>query len=187
MRIISGKLRGRRLASPSDRRVRPTSDKVKEAIFSMILEYIDQDSVCVDLFSGTGNLGLEAISRGAKRVYFGDRSKDSVALTRQNVKHCQAEDQAVILFGDYARVLDRISEKADVIFLDPPYMEGILTDALQAIMSRELLGPGGVIVAEHGSRECLPDLLFGLAKKKEKKYGGISVTLYEAAADDTNN
>ena len=99
MRIIAGEFKGRRLRSPEDRRVRPTSDKVKEAVFSMLSPYL-YDSTAADLFAGTGSLGLEAISRGARRVYFSDRDRRSIALIRDNVAHCRAEDRSVILCSD---------------------------------------------------------------------------------------
>ena len=101
MRIISGKLKGRRLNTPADQRIRPTTDKVKEAVFSMINGWIDEDSICIDLFSGTGNLGLEAISRGAKTVYFCDNHRESTSLTKSNIRHCGVENQSIILTGDY--------------------------------------------------------------------------------------
>lgn len=177
MRIISGKLRGRRITPPADRKVRPTSDKVKEAVFSMIAEYIGEDSVCADLFSGTGNLGLEAISRGAKTVYFGDKSKDSIQLTRSNIRHCEAEDQSIVLHGDYSQVLNRIRGAVDVFFLDPPYYEGLLLSCIEQIAEKKLLSEDGIIVAEHDAKAPLPDELFGLKKIKEKRYGSIGVTL----------
>ena len=96
MRIIAGDFKGRRLFAPKDGKIRPTTDKVKESIFNMIAAYLG-DAVVIDLFSGTGNLGLEAISRGAARCYFGDRSRESMELTRQNIAHCRQEDRAVTI------------------------------------------------------------------------------------------
>lgn len=178
LRIITGKLRGRKLAVPQDRQVRPTSDKVKEAIFSMIASHIGEGCVCADVFSGTGNLGLEAISRGAARVYFGDKSRDSIRLTRENIKHCGVEEQAVLFAGDYKNTLSRIRETVDVFFLDPPYAENLLIPCMEAISEQELLSPGGVIIAEHDIKDTLPDRIGSLCKIKEKKYGRIGVTLY---------
>lgn len=179
MRIISGKLRGRQITPPADRKVRPTSDKVKEAVFSMIAEYMGEDSVCVDLFSGTGNLGLEAVSRGAKIVYFGDKSKESIQLTRANISTCKAEEQAVVIHGDFSQVLKRIQGQADIFFLDPPYKDNLLLSAMELIQEKGLLSQGGIIVAEHDKKEILPEELGGLRKIKEKRYGGIGVTVYE--------
>ncbi len=183
MRIISGKLRGRRLHTPINRQIRPTSDKVKEAIFSMIAEYIGEGVVAADVFSGTGNLGLEAISRGAELVYFGDRSRESLALTRQNISYCKVEQQAVVLQGDYKQVLARISDKVDIFFLDPPYHDGVLIDCIQLISDLDLLDKDGVIVTEHGVREEMPRSLGNFHMLKQREYGNICITLYVAQED----
>lgn len=184
MRIISGKLKGRRLYTPNDRRVRPTSDKVKEALFSMIAGYIGEGTVALDLFSGTGNLGLEAISRGVDRVYFGDKSRESIALTKQNIQYCKAEPQSVLISGDYRQVLSRIKEKLDLILLDPPYYDGYLTDCIKQIAELELLSEDGIIVAEHDAKDALPDCLFGYEKLKERKYGTICITVYTMSQEE---
>lgn len=178
MRIISGKLKGRRLASPADRRIRPTTDKVKEAIFSMIAGWIDEESVCIDLFCGTGSLGLEAISRGAKTVYFCDNHRESLNLTKSNVRHCGVEDQAVLMLGDYCANLKRISQKADVIFLDPPYSEHLTPNCLEAIVQNGVLASDGIVVAEHLTDDPLPQSFLGLKAVKERRYGTILVTIY---------
>jgi 16S rRNA (guanine(966)-N(2))-methyltransferase RsmD len=177
LRIIAGEFKGRRLYAPRDRRIRPTTDKVKESIFSMIAAYLD-DAVVIDLFSGTGNLGLEALSRGAKRCYFGDKSRESMELTRQNIAHCRQEDHAVTIFGDFEYVLRKIPEKADLIFLDPPYKMGLLRDCFELISENSRLSDEGVIVAEHGADEPLEDELSGFVKIKEKIYGKIVISIY---------
>lgn len=181
MRIIAGDLKGCRLKTPDDNRVRPTADKVKEAVFSMISPYL-YDSVAVDLFAGTGNLGLEAISRGARRVYFSDRDRRSISLIRENVSHCRAEDRSVIFCCDYKEALARIRETADIIFLDPPYRSGYLEDALESIVSCGVLAEDGIIVAEHALDEELPESLCSLSMVKKKKYGKIGISVYENAA-----
>lgn len=177
MRIIAGDFKGRRLFTPKDSRIRPTTDKVKESIFNLIAPYLE-DAVVIDLFSGTGNLGLEALSRGASRCYFGDKSRESLDLTRQNIAHCRAQDRSVPILGDYDHVLRRVRERADLIFLDPPYKEGLMEDCLELISELSLLSPDGVIVAEHGAKDPLPDELSGFIKIKEKTYGTIAVSIY---------
>lgn len=184
MRIISGKLKGRRLHTPADQRIRPTTDKVKEAIFSMISGWIDEDSVCVDLFSGTGNLGLEAISRGAKTVYFCDKHRESMNLTKSNVHHCGVENQSILLAGDYSVTLTKIDQKADVIFVDPPYHEKLVPNVLSHIVENDVLAPWGIVVAEHVVDDVLPEEICGLEVIKEKKYGTILVTVYGYPEDE---
>ncbi|MBK5245886.1 MAG: 16S rRNA (guanine(966)-N(2))-methyltransferase RsmD [Peptostreptococcaceae bacterium] len=177
MRIISGNLKGRRLNTPRNNKIRPTTDKVKESIFSMLMPYIE-DAVVIDLFSGTGNLGLEAISRGAKHCYFGDNERESLLLTKDNIIYCKVENQATIISGEFERVLERISEKADVIFLDPPYKAGLLERCLKKIEELSILSEDGVIVIEHGKREILEDQIGIFTKMKEKRYGTILVSVF---------
>ena len=177
MRIITGEYRGRRLESPAGYDVRPTSDKVKEAVFNIIMNEV-WDATCVDLFAGTGNLGLEALSRGAKKCYFGDHSRESINLIKNNVKMCRAEDKSVIIAGDYSKILSRINEKVDIFFLDPPYKDGLYENCLEIIDSLDLLSEEGIIVAEHGVRDYVPETVGSLEIIKERKYGKIMVTIY---------
>lgn len=183
MRIIAGDLRGRKLITPKDSRVRPTTDKVKEAIFNMIAPYLE-DAVILDLFAGTGNLGLESISRGAKFCYFGDRSKESLELIKENIAHCKVELQTKVLQGEFERILNKIPEKAQVIFLDPPYGTGFIEKSLKLIAEKELLAQDGIIVAEHGAREQIDGQSLGFYTIKEKKYGTIVITVFTQAAED---
>ena len=177
MRIITGEYKGRRLETPKDNSVRPTSAKVKEAIFS-IIAFDVAESVCVDLFAGTGNLGLEALSRGAKRCYFGDKSRESIALVRRNVNSCGAQEKSIILLGEYQKVLSSLKEQADLFFLDPPYRKGLMIDCIEKIAQGGLLRQNGLIVAEHSKDEVLPDIISGFSKLKERKYGTIIISIY---------
>ena len=136
------------------------------------------DATCVDLFAGTGNLGLEALSRGAKKCYFGDNSRESINLIKNNVKMCRAEDKSVIIAGDYSKILGRINEKVDIFFLDPPYKDGLYENCLEIIDSLDLLSEEGIIVAEHGVRDYVPETVGSLEIIKERKYGKIMVTIY---------
>lgn len=143
----------------------------------MLMPYME-DAVVIDLFAGTGNLGLEAISRGAKHCYFGDNERESLLLTKENIEYCQVENQTTIISGEFERVLERISEKADVIFLDPPYKAGLLERCLKKIEESSILSEDGVIVIEHGKREILEDRIGAFTKIKEKRYGTILVSLF---------
>ncbi|MEG0156799.1 MAG: 16S rRNA (guanine(966)-N(2))-methyltransferase RsmD [Anaerovoracaceae bacterium] len=177
MRIIAGDFKGRRLFTPADNSVRPTTDKVKEALFSIISPNI-YDSVVCDLFAGTGNLGLEALSRGAKHCYFSDHAGESMKLIKENIAHCKAEEYATVIHGDFRRALDQIHEPVDIFLLDPPYKNGILESAIEEISSKELLAEGGLIIAEHPKEETLPEELFGFRKQKEKRYGRVVLSIY---------
>ena len=179
MRIITGEFKGRRLLTPKSYDVRPTTDKVKEAIFDMLYQYIKADFVCLDLFAGTGNLGLEAISRGAKTCYFSDSSRESIKLIKENIKICGAEEYSVILSGDYRQNLERIHDKVDIILIDPPYASDFYLDALSEISKADILNKDGCIVCEHSDRDELPDEFAGFTKVKDKRYGSIGVTIYE--------
>ena len=181
MRIITGEYRGRRLESPIGYDVRPTTDKVKEAIFNLLMNDI-WDAVVVDLFAGTGNLGLEALSRGAKRCYFCDNSRESLNLIKVNIAKCTAQDKSVVLAGDYSKALGRIKEKVQVFLIDPPYKDGIYEKCLNQIDALDLLDEEGIIITEHGVHDPVPQQAGNLIKVKEKKYGKIMVSIYRHAA-----
>lgn len=180
MRIIAGDFKGRRLLSPDDYQIRPTTDKVKEAMFSIVSPWIE-GSVCADLFSGTGNLGLEAISRGAAECFFCDNSGKSINIIKKNIEHCRAGNKARIIPGDYLKALSRIretEEKIDIFFLDPPYEAGYYEKCFASIRDMSLLAEGGLIVAEHRDSLILPDDMSGFEKIKERKYGTVVLSIY---------
>lgn len=181
MRIITGEYRGRRLEAPIGYDVRPTTDKVKEAIFNLLMNDT-WDAVVVDLFAGTGNLGLEALSRGAKRCYFCDNSRESLNLVKTNIAKCGAQDKSIVLAGDYSKALGRIREKVQVFLIDPPYRDGLYENCLRQIDGLDLLDEDGIIITEHGARDWLPQQVGDLIKVKERKYGKIMVSIYRHAA-----
>ncbi len=185
MRIIAGELKGRKLEMPLDKQIRPTSGKVKEALFSMVGPTLDGDIV-IDLFSGTGSLGLEAISRGASKVYFGEKSREGIRLTSKNISNCKVEDRCVLIQGDWEYVLDQIHEPADIIFIDPPYQAGLMESCLEKIWQRKLLAEDGIIAAEHDVRQTLPETIGGFSIWKVRKYGSTLITLYADLSEDTN-
>lgn len=179
MRIIAGDYKGRRLTSPLDNKIRPTTDKVKEAIFSILDSHVGiyGSKVC-DLFAGTGNLGLEALSRGAEHCWFGDSSRDSLKLLRENIAYCRAEDRSTVLAGDFRKVLSRINTPCDVILLDPPYGKGLLPECFELIGELGLLAEDGVLVAEHRKEEVLPEHMANFSKIKERKYATVVISIY---------
>ncbi len=177
MRVITGFLRGRKLNSPMNDNIRPTTDKVKEAIFSILAgDYVDE--TVVDLFAGTGNLGIEALSRGAKHVYFSDNSRESLKVLKENIHKCEIEEDVTIIAGDYKIVLKKIDTKVQIFFLDPPYNKGLIISAIEEISNLNLLKKEGVIVAEHGKDEELPEQIGNYVKIKNKKYGKIIISIY---------
>ncbi len=180
MRIITGEFKGRRLEMPVGYDVRPTTEKVKEALFSMIAGNV-YDAICVDLFSGTGNLGLEAISRGAEKCYFADNSRTSIDITKRNIAMCRAEDRSVVIAGDFERALNHIAakgEKIDVFFLDPPYRKGLYEKCFEQIRDLGILAEEGIIVAEHEAKDEFADEICGFEKLRDKKYGKIGISIY---------
>ncbi len=179
MRIIAGYLKGRKLKSPIGNDVRPTTDKVREAVFDILYQYLSPDFVAFDVFAGSGSMGLEAISRGASKVFFSDNSRDSLKLVRENVEICQAGDKAVFLSGDFLRNIARVKEKVDIFFLDPPYANGYIMPAIEAIHEAGNISEDGIIVCEHNFRDAMPEKYLGFTRIKSRKYGSIGLTFYK--------
>jgi len=177
VRIISGEFKGRRLLSPLDMNVRPTSDKVKEALFSILGEKVS-GAVCCDLFAGTGSLGLEAVSRGAEKCFFCDNAGESIKLIKENVKACRAEDRAEIMHSDYRKALSKIEDQVDIFFLDPPYKKDLWEKSMEMIAGLDLMAPGGIIAVEHHRDKELPDEIICFKKTKERRYGTVVLSLF---------
>ncbi len=177
MRIIAGEFKGRRLVTPDNNDIRPTSDKVREAVFSILMNDI-YGAKCLDLFAGTGGVGLEALSRGASQCVFSDSSRDAVRIINENIKRCGAGERARIITGDYRKVLGSLREKFDLIFLDPPYRAGLTESCLGMVGSLDLLASAGIIVAEREAGVSLPDELCGFIKIKTRKYGKTGVDFF---------
>ena len=177
MRVIAGKARGVSLKTPAGMATRPTADRVKEALFSIIQFDIPGTNV-LDLFGGTGQLGIEALSRGAKCATFVDERQDACNLIKENLKRTNLLPFAKVLRTDYASYLRTCSEKYDIILLDPPYAEVFLENSLKMITEIDILQSGGIIVTE---RSLEKELLFespGYIRSKDYKYGNTLLTLY---------
>lgn len=183
MRVITGEYRGRKLETPENYDVRPTSDKVKEAVFNLLMNDT-YDAVFCDLFAGTGSLGIEALSRGARLCYFGDNSRDSIRMIHHNLTHVGAEKKAVVIPGDYKKVLNRLNEKIDVFLIDPPYRAGLYENCLEQIDTLDLLAPDGIILTEHDSRTPMPENVGGFVLDRVRKYGKTSVSIYRRKAEE---
>lgn len=181
MRVITGIARGRRLVTLEGDDVRPTTEKVKEALFSAIQFEIEGRRV-LDLFAGSGQLGIEALSRGAKNAVFVDASKKSVEIVRQNLEATGFTKSAVVLNTDSLAFLRTRAEKYDIAFLDPPYRTGLLQKALENI--DRVMSDGGLIVAECPTDEEFPENAGSFEKTKEYKYGKIKLAIYRKPSDD---
>lgn len=177
MRIITGEYRGRKLEAPNGMDVRPTSDMIKEAMFNILMNEV-YGAICVDLFAGTGNLGLEALSRGAEKCYFCDNSRESIKFIKSNIDKCGAKEKSKVIFGDYMKCLQRMTEKADIFFVDPPYNSGMYEKVLESIISLDLLADDGIILTEHDKYLEVPEKVGNLEVYKERKYGKKVLTFY---------
>lgn len=175
MRIISGKYRAKKIKGFDIDGTRPTMDRVKESIFSMIQNYI-KDSNILDLFAGSGSLGIEALSNGAKEAYFIDNNIKLINIIKENV--IGIEENVHILKSDYNNALELFKNskiKFDIIFLDPPYKMNLINNCLDKIVDYELLNSGGIIVCEYETENVESSRLKLL---KEKKYGSKQVKIY---------
>ena len=180
MRVITGTARGRRLKTLEGSDVRPTTDRVKEAIFSVI-QFDLEGRRLLDLFAGSGQMGIEALSRGAKEVVFVDSAAAAVGVVRENLKNCGLQKAAVVVQGDALAYLHPRAGRAefDIAFLDPPYGKGILQSVLPAVAS--VMKPTGVIICESPMEETLPPQTGMFAIDREYRYGKIKVTFYRTA------
>lgn len=178
--MVSGVCKGRPLKAVPGNTTRPTTDKVKEALFNMIGPYFDGGSG-LDLFAGSGGLGLEALSRGLEKVIFIDRDPKAIQVIYENIHACKMEDFAEVYRNDAVRALKALIKREmsfDYIFLDPPYKKQQLIDLLEKIDEHKLLNSGGVIVCEHSHDVILPEEVGRFSQFKQEKYGIIAITIY---------
>ena len=177
MRVITGKARGVQLKTPEGMLTRPTSDRVKEALFS-IINFDLPGAAVLDLFGGTGQLGIEALSRGARSAVFVDQREDACKIIRENLRRTKMEAQGRVVRSDYLDYLRRSREKFDIILLDPPYAEVFLENALKCITEIDILQTGGIIVAERPAEKELPFEFEGFTRSRDYKYGKTLLTIY---------
>lgn len=172
MRIIGGKNRGRKLKTPEGMHTRPTLDKVRGAVFNSLFDVSDLD--ILDMFGGSGAMGFEALSRGARKCVIIENNKAAFKIIEENKKNLSYGDAAQLRFADFRSAFHR-GERFDIIFLDPPYHKGLLEEALLFISEKGLKKENGVIVAETGSDQetALPET--GLKLIKEKQYGHTKI------------
>jgi 16S rRNA (guanine(966)-N(2))-methyltransferase RsmD len=161
MRIISGTSKGRKLVTLKSQSLRPTSDRVKESIFNILREEIEGGMV-LDLFAGTGNLGIEALSRGAKKVIFVEKGRHALGLIQRNLAQFGLEEQSEILSTDANRAIGILKQRGktfDLIFMDPPYEKGLIEETLTKLSSHQIYHRDSILVIEHHRRELLPPII----------------------------
>ena len=180
MKVISGTLKGRNIIGYNIDGTRPTMDRVKESLFATIQDYI-KDSITLDLFAGSGNLGIEAISNGSKQCYFIDNSKEAINTIKKNIEVLNIKSKSTIILSDWKKALNDFSNqgiKFDLIFVDPPYDYNVYEKILDKVSTLNLLNNQGLIILEHSNLK-LKDQYNNLILYKEKKYGNKSVNIYK--------
>nr|WP_278277295.1 MULTISPECIES: 16S rRNA (guanine(966)-N(2))-methyltransferase RsmD [unclassified Ruminococcus] len=175
MRVITGSARGRKLKTLDSLDIRPTPDAVKEAIFSVVQFDLPTASV-LDLFAGSGQLGIEALSRGAAHCVFVDQNPDAVAVIKENLNACKLMSSARVLNMDSIEYIKVAKTGLDMAFLDPPYRHGLLEKVLPLISKK--LNEGAFVICEHEAELTLPDEYEGLYLHKRYRYGKVAVTVY---------
>lgn len=179
MRVIAGTARSVPLISRDGLDTRPTSDRVKEAIFNVLQFEIEGRSV-LDLFGGSGQLAIEALSRGAADAVIVDQSRDSVSVIKQNLAKTKLSDHAEVVCADYMEYLNGTKRRFDVVFLDPPYREKFLENALKRISEIDILKSGAIIVCERLEKKLLPEDYGVFRRVRDYRYGKTGVTVYRA-------
>ncbi len=174
MRVITGSARGRRLKTPENYDIRPTTDNVKESVFNIIQFDIEGRQV-LDLFAGTGQLGIECLSRGAAGAVFVDRDREAVRIIKDNLKTCGMK--ATVLQEDSISFLNHCG-KFDVIFIDPPYDSDLYESALKIINLVDILSEGGIIICEARREKMLPEMTEPYRKRREYNYGKVKICIY---------
>ena len=177
MRIIAGSKRGKKMITLEGEKLRPTTDRVKESLFN-ILQFRIEGRSFLDLFAGSGQIGLEALSRGASQAFFVDNNRSADTVLRQNIKSTGFESKSEIYIGDYRSFLAHTGNNFDMIFLDPPYLEDMFESALEAAVDYVKLS--GLMVCEHPSKIVLPETVKNFGVHKSYRYGKIMLTVYQA-------
>ena len=177
MRVITGSARGVPLKAPEGLQTRPTADRVKEALFS-IIQFEVSGAKVLDLFGGSGQLGIEALSRGAKSAVFVDAGEQACKIIKENLKRCKLENQSTVIKCDYMEFFKRNREQYSIIFLDPPYAEVFLETALKIVSEIDILTNSGIIVCERPFDKTLAGEVPGLVRYRDYRYGKAAVTIF---------
>jgi len=184
MRVISGKAKGRRLIAPKGGAIRPTADRIKESLFNILPRDFSGMKI-LELFAGTGNISIEALSRGAESALLVDASERSARIIRENLRRLELTDRAQMWVMPVRRALNAVGRqgsKFDVIFLDPPYDQKLVGRSLELIASVDPVYPTGVVVAEHSVRETLKSSYRFLSLNDQRRYGDTLLSFFRHAA-----
>jgi len=191
MRVIGGSARGRALVTPKGSRVRPTADRIKEALFNILASRLDtfEKLAVLDIFSGTGNLGIEALSRGAAHAVFVDNHRESTALIEKNLTLTGFAGKGRIICKEATAALKQLAAEGrifDLVFLDPPYRQGLVGKSLAALADSRLLRDEALIVAEHDPRETVEDKIGRLTVIDRRRYGDTTLAILTPEEPEQN-
>lgn len=178
MRIITGTSKGRRLATPKNHAIRPTSDRVKESIFNILGKEVE-GKVVLDLFAGTGNLGIEALSRGAKKAFFVEKGRQALRLIQRNLSQCGMSERSEILSTDVSRaigILNQRGQSFDLILMDPPYEKGLIQKTLIKLHSNRIYQEDSILLVEHDRREPVPQRVDGWTLIRQQGIGDTLIS-----------
>ncbi|MHB8170018.1 MAG: 16S rRNA (guanine(966)-N(2))-methyltransferase RsmD [Thermincolia bacterium] len=181
MRVITGRAKGRKLKAPKGMNTRPTSDRVKEALFNVLGEKVD-NARFLDLFAGSGNVGIEALSRGAVEVVFVEQHPQALKVIRENLHLTGLQGHAQVISNDSIRVLDSLGRqeaKFDLIFVDPPYLKGYENGVLEKVNHHRLLAEGGILIIESSKRDKLPGEVGEIELNRSQHYGDTCLSYYQ--------
>ena len=192
MRIISGSARGRRLLSPKNSLIRPTADRVKESLFNILNGLIACYDNCrtLDIFAGTGNLGLEALSRGAAYAFFIDNHKESVALVIKNLRMLGFDDRGRVIEREALsalRSLDKMKAPFQLVFIDPPYRQGLAERVMQFLATSALIDGNSLVIVEISSNELLPTAFDNLREFDRRVYGDTAIVFFRRMPEENPN
>jgi len=180
VRVITGSARGRKLKAPPGLSTRPTTDWVKESVFN-IIQFDIEGRRALDIFAGSGQMGIEALSRGARECVFVDNDKNAVKAVNENLKALGFAEISTVFEKDYKAFVKSEKGKFDLVFLDPPYGDGHIAKALELFSAFDILSDGGIIICEGMREEKLPEAVGKLAKSHEYLYGRTKISLYKRA------
>ncbi len=186
LRVISGSAKGHGLKTIKGDATRPTSDKVKGALYNIIAAYVHGSAV-LDMFAGTGSLGIEALSRGAASAVFFDRSLQCCKIIKENLEHTRLTDKALVYNVDFAAGINKMfkdGHKFDIIIMDPPYNKNFIQEALKLLANNDIIVDDGIIIAEHSVMDELPDNCGRLKVIDTRKYGDTMITIYKDGNND---